>query len=296
MRSGARSGQETPPKMLSEQPGADAHRVRERDRDKRDRPGADESLAVWHRYKASGDVGLRNRLVLTYLPLVKHIAYKKLRELPACCELDDLISAGILSLMSALDRYDPGKGAALEPFLWTRIHGSVLDELRRRDWAPRSLRRLERDLADARTTFNDLHRRSPTLDELAAMVSMTPTEVRDKEREIEHSSLTSLNSLVLTEGEPTMELVDTLEAEDERTDPEQMAARQETKEQFRRGFGQLSEREREIAILLYVKELTMREVGEVMDVSESRISQIHGRLKARVRELAQAESSRAEAA
>ena len=69
-----------------------------------------------------------------------------MRELPASCEVEDLISCGIETLIAAIDRYDPAKGAGLEPYLWTRIHGSVLDELRRRDWAPRSLRRLEREI------------------------------------------------------------------------------------------------------------------------------------------------------
>ena len=83
-----------------------------------ERPTADQSFALWEQYKASGDISLRNRLVLTYVPLVKHIVYKKLRELPASCEVDDLISCGIETLIGAIDRYDPSKGASLEPYLW----------------------------------------------------------------------------------------------------------------------------------------------------------------------------------
>jgi RNA polymerase sigma factor for flagellar operon FliA len=250
----------------------------------RDRPTADQSLALWKQYKASGDLSLRNRLVLTYVPLVKHIVYKKLRELPASCEVEDLISCGIESLIGALDRYDPAKGAGLEPYLWTRIHGSVLDELRRRDWAPRSLRRLERDLKQARETFTGVHGRPPTRDELAGMVNMAPAELREKEQEIANSDLTSLSSLVVTEGETAIELVDTLETEDASTDPEHVAAWDEAKEKFRRAFELLPPREREVAVLLYVKNLTLREIGEVLDVSESRVSQIHSQLKRRIRE------------
>ena len=255
------------------------------------RPTADEALAVWRRYKATGDLGLRNRLVLTYLPLVKHAAYKKLRELPVSCEVDHLISAGIVGLIGALDLDDPDKGAGLEPYLWTRIHGSVLDELRKRDWASRSLRRLERDLTQARKSFTAIHKRPPTTEELADMVNMTPSELRSKEGEIANSDVTSLSSLVLTDGETAIELVETLETEDETTDPEQMAARQQAKERFRLAFEKLSPREREIAILLYVKEMTLREIGEVIGVSESRISQIHRQLKGRIRELLDDESS-----
>ncbi|HEX2231956.1 MAG TPA: FliA/WhiG family RNA polymerase sigma factor [Thermoleophilaceae bacterium] len=245
---------------------------------------ADRSIAVWEEYRRSGNRSLRNRLVLTYVPLVKHVVYKKLRELPVSCEADELISCGIEGLIAALDQYDPRKGAGLEPYLWTRIHGAVLDELRRRDWAPRSLRRLERDIRKAREQFTGAHGRPPTRQELADLVSLTPRELRDREREIENSDMTSLSSLVVGEGETAVELVDTLETDDETTDPEHMAEVQHTKSRFRRAFAQLSEREQEVAVLLYVKNLTLREIGEVLGVSESRVSQIHGQLKRRVRD------------
>jgi RNA polymerase sigma factor for flagellar operon FliA len=246
--------------------------------------GAEQTLALWEEYQRTRDLSLRNRLVLTYVPLVKHVVYKKLRELPASCEAEDLISCGIESLIAALDLYEPQKGAGLEPYLWTRIHGAVLDELRRRDWVPRSLRRLERDIKRARMTFSAANERPPTQDELAGMLSLTSRELRDKQREIANADLTSLSALVASEGESAIELVDTLGSEDEAADPEQMAARAEVRDRFRRAFETLPEREREVAILLYVKSLTLREIGAVLGVSESRVSQIHGRLKRRMRE------------
>ena len=252
--------------------------------------GAEQALAIWREYQRTRDLRLRNRLVLTYVPLVKHVVYKKLRELPASCEAEYLIACGIESLIRALELYDPDKGAGLEPYLWTRIHGAVLDELRRRDWVPRSLRRLERDLKRAQQTFATAHGRPPTHDELAAMLSLTPQELRDKEHQIANADLTSLSSLVASEGESAIELVDTLGSDDETTDPESMAARSETRALFRRAFEPLPEREREVAILLYVKNLTLREIGEVLGVSESRVSQIHSRLKLRLRERLDSES------
>ncbi len=242
------------------------------------------SEELWQQYKATGDVEVRNRLVLTYVPLVKHIVYKKIRELPPSCEVEDLISCGIESLIGAIDRYDPGKGASLEPYLWTRIHGAVLDELRRRDWAPRSLRRLERDLVRAQETFTGAHGRRPTREELADMLNLTVSELRDKEYEIRRSDLTSLSSLAVADGESGVELIETLEADDPALDPELQAAREEARAKFRRAFERLSPREREVAILLYVQNLTLREIGEVLEVSESRVSQIHSQLKQRIRE------------
>ena len=246
---------------------------------------AEEALRVWKQFRATRDVSLRNRLVLTYVPLVKHVVYKKVRELPASCEAEDLISCDIESLIAALDLYDPDKGAGLEPYLWTRIHGAVLDELRRRDWAPRSLRRLERELKRARTTFMGAHGRQPTRDELAGMLSMTTDELQDKQHEIENSDLTSLSSLVMSEGDTTIELVDTLESGDLMSDPEHMATRADARRRFRRAFDALPERDREVAVLLYVQHLTLREIGEVLGVSESRVSQLHGQLKRRIREV-----------
>jgi RNA polymerase sigma factor for flagellar operon FliA len=239
---------------------------------------------LWHQYKATGDVALRNRLVLTYVPLVKHIVYKKIRELPPSCEVDDLISCGIETLIGAIDRWDPEKGASLEPFLWTRIHGAVLDELRRRDWAPRSLRRLERDMTRAQETFTGAHGRPPTRGELAGMMNMTSAELSAKEYEIRRSDLTSLSSFAVAEGESAIELIETIEADDPHVDPVQRVARGEARAKFRRAFERLSPREREVAVLLYVQNLTLREIGEVLEVSESRVSQIHSQLKQRIRE------------
>jgi RNA polymerase sigma factor FliA len=239
---------------------------------------------LWREYKATGDVTLRNRLVLTYVPLVKHIVYKKIRELPPSCEVDDLISCGIESLIGAIDRWDPDKGAGLEPFLWTRIHGAVLDELRRRDWAPRSLRRLERDLQKAHETFTGAHGRPPSHSELAAMLNLSLAELAEKQYEIRRSDLTSLSSLAVADGESDIELIETIEADDPQGDPEAELARGEARATFRRAFERLSPREREVAVLLYVKNLTLREIGEVLEVSESRVSQIHSQLKKRIRE------------
>src|SRR5215211_3290563 len=98
------------------------------------RISAEAALALWKVYKESGDLQARNRLVMTYAPLVKYIVFKKVRELPARCEVEDFISCGLEALIASIDRYDPEKGATLEQFAWTRIHGAVLDELRRQDW------------------------------------------------------------------------------------------------------------------------------------------------------------------
>jgi RNA polymerase sigma factor for flagellar operon FliA len=243
------------------------------------RISSEDALALWSEYKTTGDLQARNRLVMTYAPLVKYIVFKKVRELPARCEVEDFISCGLEALIASIDRYDPEKGATLEQFAWTRIHGAVLDELRRQDWAPRSLRRWERDIHRTREQFTSLHGRRPTREELADMLAVSTDELRRHQDDIAVSDVTSLNTLVISDDETTVERIDTLAATDARLDPEQAATAQAGKDKFRRAFETLPQREREVAVLLYVKNLTLREIGEILGVSESRVCQIHSQLK-----------------
>src|SRR3954469_1411353 len=245
----------------------------------RRRVSADEALALWSEYKRTNDLQVRNRLVMTFAPLVKYIVFKKVRELPARCEVEDFISCGLEALIASIDRYDPAKGATLEQFAWTRIHGAVLDELRRQDWAPRSLRRWERDIHRAREQFSSLHNRRPSREELADMLAISAEELRRREDDIAVSDVTSLNTLVISDDETTVERMDTLASTDNRLDPEEAAAATHAKERFRRAFEALPKREREVAVLLYVKNLTLREIGDILGVSESRVCQIHSQLK-----------------
>jgi RNA polymerase sigma factor FliA len=240
---------------------------------------------LWDQYHASGDQKLRDRLVLTLAPMVKYIVYRKAREIPARCEVEDFVSCGLEALMRSIDRYDPARGATLEQYAWTRIHGAVLDELRRNDWAPRSLRRWERDITRARERFIALYGRSPSRDELAASVDLTTDELDRWLGDIQRSDVGSLNVLVMGEDDTSIERIDTLSSTDVDLDPERRAVRQNAKERFRAAFDQLPERERQVAVRLYLHNLTLREIGESLGVTESRVCQIHSQLRRRLREL-----------
>ena len=245
---------------------------------------SDDAMALWRDYQRNGDPRLRDRLVLTYAPLVKFIVYRKIGELPASCEVDDLVSAGLEALIKSLDRYDPEKGATLEQFVWTRIHGAVIDELRRSDWAPRSLRRWERDMRRVQTEFRAIHGRGPSAVELADALGMTLDQLEARRYDLVTSDVTSLNTLALAHDGGSAERIDMLESDDRTTNPERETAVADAKARFRAAFATLSGREREVAVLLYVKNLTLREIGEVLGVSESRVCQIHGELKGRLRQ------------
>jgi RNA polymerase sigma factor FliA len=244
-----------------------------------------EALTLWRRYKATGDPRVRDRLIMTYAPLVKHIVYRKIREVPSHQEADDYISRGLEALITSLDRYDPGKGATLEQFLWTRIHGAVLDELRRQDWAPRSVRRFDREVAKAARSFRAIHGREPRDQELADALAVSIEELRAHRADLIRADVGSLNATAAdADSNEGIERVELIESGDERLRPEHAAMISDTKRAFRKAFDTLDTREQEICILLYVKHLTLREVGEVLGVTESRVSQLHSGIRSKLRQ------------
>jgi RNA polymerase sigma factor for flagellar operon FliA len=248
------------------------------------RVSAADALTLWREYRESEDPRVRDRLVMTFAPMVKYIVFKKIREVPPHCEVEDFISCGLEALIASIDRYDPSRGATIEQYAWTRIHGAVLDELRRQDWAPRSLRRWQRDIAAARDRFMRSHRRPPSPTEIADSLGVTLAELRDREHEISVADLASLNTVVPSEEGTLVERIDTLESDNAEGDPEAAVGTTELKERFRQAFQALPRREREVAVLLYLKNLRLREVGEILGVSESRVCQIHTQLKQTLRD------------
>jgi RNA polymerase sigma factor for flagellar operon FliA len=247
------------------------------------RATAQEVEVLWLEYRRTGDRALRDRIVLTFSPLVKYIVFKKVREMPAHCDVEDFVSCGLEALIHCIDRFDPARGTTLEQYAWTRIHGAVLDELRRLDWAPRSVRRWERDVQKAVQTFTALHNRKPTTFELADALGVDERQLRRRLDKIAASDLTSLNQTILGEDHAEIERIDTIADEDELNDPMHAATVQDGKARFRAAFATLPAREREVIVLLYVKGLTLAEVGEVLGVTESRVCQIHGAVKRKLR-------------
>ena len=201
------------------------------------RLSSEDTLALWKEYRRTDDRAVRDRLVLTFAPLVKYIVYKKVREMPARCEVEDFISCGLEALIQSIERYDPAKGATLEQYAWTRIHGAVLDELRRQDWAPRSVRRWERDIERAADEFTTLHGRRPTQRGAGrgAWAPPSPSCASAATRSPQ-SDLTSLNTLVLSDDETTIERIDTIASTDVSADPLHAAAKEQAKDKFREAF------------------------------------------------------------
>ncbi|HEV3047599.1 MAG TPA: FliA/WhiG family RNA polymerase sigma factor [Solirubrobacteraceae bacterium] len=253
-------------------------------RSKLAKPSALQVRSLWQQYKRTGDRAARDRLIFALTPMVRHIVRRTVRALPPSCDLEDFLSAGIEALIQTIERYDPGKGASLEQYAWTRVQGAVIDELRRHDWAPRSLRRDERAINNARTAFASEHERQPDRRELAARLGMTAEELRRRLDQVALAEVGSLNALIQSDEGGAIERIDMLPSADRDADPEIMAERGAAKERFRAAFAQLGEQQREVAVLLYARGLNLREAGERLGVSESRICQVHTQLRSRLYE------------
>ena len=247
------------------------------------RISAPEALALWQQYRRTGDIAIRDRIIFTFTPMVRYIVYRKIREIPAQCDVEDFLSCGLEALIRSIERYDPDKGATLEQFAWTRVHGAVLDELRRHDWAPRSLRRTERAINAAQRRFTEEHERRPTRDELAQELDISPAQLASHYDELALAEVGSLNQTVHSDDDTDIERIDTLHSEDTLADPVASAERNEMSERLRAAFSTLSSREQQVAVLLYVENWTLRDIGTRLGVSESRVCQIHSELRRRLR-------------
>lgn len=248
------------------------------------RLGPAEAEALWRAWHSDRDVSARDRLVLSYAPMVKYLASRKARALPSHCELDDLVSCGLMALIAAVDRFDPGKGATFEQYAWTRVSGAIMDELRRQDWVPRSARRLERQADSARERFAAREGRAPTETELAQALAVDVDELRDRLAELERAEIVSLNARVRSSDDSPAEIGETIESGTIDDHPEHSLLASERGAVVREAIANLSERERDVLTLVHVHRVGGAEIGRMLGVSESRVSQILASARERIRQ------------
>jgi RNA polymerase sigma factor FliA len=242
---------------------------------------------LWRRYKESGDPRARERLVLAYSPLVKYVAGRMSSGLPAHVEEADLISYGLLGLIPAIERFDPSREIRFETFAITRIKGSIIDELRSLDWVPRSVRAKAREIERANAKLEHRLRRAPTDEEMAAELEISVEDFQESLVRISNSSVVALDALwtVSDSSGDQVSLLDTIQDESA-ADPEQEMDLTDMKDRLADAIARLPEREKLVVALYYYENLTLREIGEVLGVTESRVSQLHTkavlRLKSRL--------------
>jgi RNA polymerase sigma factor for flagellar operon FliA len=236
---------------------------------------ADETLTLWYDYRESRDRSVRDRLILTYAPLVKFVAGRVGASLPSHVDEQDLVSYGLLGLIGAIERFDPDREIKFETYAMARIRGAIIDELRSLDWVPRSVRTRARQIERAIGVLEKELMRAPTDDEIAGKIGLTKAELEDSLTEISRSSVAALDELWSPSGGgDQIALIDTIEDETG-PDPEVTFEQSEIKEALAEAIAGLPEREKLVVTLYYYEELTLREIGEVLGVTESRVSQLH---------------------
>jgi RNA polymerase sigma factor FliA len=229
---------------------------------------------AWKTYVVTRCPEIKDKLILEYLPIVKYVASRMLLTLPSSVEYDDLVSAGVLGLIGSLERYDINQGVKFETFVLPRIKGAILDELRTLDWAPRSLRSKARKLDRAMTELEKELGRNATDEEVAERLEMDYDQFYYLQNEINSAALLSLDGTFQDDMENKNCMYDVIKnnlVENPLSNIEQ----REFKKVLMDVIDHLPEQEKLVIALYYYEELTLREIGKVMSITESRVSQIH---------------------
>ena len=224
---------------------------------------------IWAEYRATGEAGLRNRLVLQYAPLVKYVAGRLRTRMPDSVDPDDLVSDGVLGLMDAIERFEPARGLSFQTFAVPRIRGAIIDGMRSMDFVPRSVRDKLRAVQRAQVLLEERLGRLPEDTEVASEVGIPVQQLRDLSRQA-NSNHASLDDF---------DLADELSsAADHKVEQGDVNA------SLMRVVDQLAERDQVIIALYYFEGLTLAEIGQVLGVTESRVSQVHRRATTTLRE------------
>ncbi len=226
-------------------------------------------------YTADGKIN-RNSVIEQYLPLVRRQAFSLKVRLPAGVDVDDLIQAGVEGLLSCVDRFDAESGVAFSTYAHQRIRGAMIDELRSRDWLPRSVRRSGRELESTLRRLEQELGRPPEEREVAAALDMSLAEYQQLLLDTNNGLVLSYDD-VLTDN-PNLETSD-----DETPAPEAQVSNDQLKQLLMAAIDALPEREKLVMTLYYQEELNLKEIGAVLDVTESRVSQLHSQAIKRIR-------------
>ena len=238
--------------------------------------------ALWARYRGEGNSDARARLLDGYLGLVRHCARELVRRGIGAMEYEELVSAGTVGLIQALEGFDPGRRLAFSTYAMPRIRGAMLDELRTRDWLPRGVRARSRKIAHATSQLQHQLGRAPEAHEIAARLEVDEDTLRRWVQEAHGGELVPLEAL---ESEDDIEgrAADAITGRGGR-DPHDVLAEREALERLRDSFAALPQKDRLVLTLSYYEELTLRQIGEVLHITESRVSQIRTRALRRLRD------------
>jgi RNA polymerase sigma factor for flagellar operon FliA len=238
----------------------------------------EELAKLWIEFKRTRDVRIKNILSEEYLPIVRYVADKMIERLPHNVQVEDLVSAGVFGLFDAVEKFDLERGVKFETYCVGRVRGAMLDELRHMDWVPRLTRARANKLEEAYTKLERANGRAPTDIELAKELRISVDALDELYREVSGASIVTLQRRAL-DKDPNQLGVDIME--DEKIEgPFPANSRKDLVEFCKK---KLSVKERNILVMYYFEDLTLKEIGTILDLSESRVCQLHAKLITRLR-------------
>ena len=238
---------------------------------------------LWELYRKNQDPKIRDMFVKQYAPLVKYVAGKVAVGMPHNVDFDDLVGFGVFGLIDAINKYDPDKQVKFKTYAVTRIRGAIFDELRSIDWVPRSVRQKSREIEDTVHRLEASLGRSATDKEIAAELGMSESDFQKTMMKISGTSILSLNDVWYTSEEnDSISIVDSIESP-QSLNPDTIVEKEEIKRVIVQAIDELPEKEKKVLVLYYYEDLTLKEIGKVLEVTESRISQLHTKAIIRLR-------------
>lgn len=234
---------------------------------------------VWKAYYSKKDPSLRNEIIVKYMPLVKHIVKKLIVSDAAQSEYEDLISQGVIGLIDAIEKYQPSKGVKFETYATLRIRGEIIDYLRKKDWMPRSLKKKYKKIEETVETLQQKYNREPTVEEITKACGLDETDVLRTLNYINVSSINSLEEAI--ENNLKVHAISDVDFKN----PEEELLYEELKRKLAHAIESLPEKERLVITLYYYEDLNYKDIGKILNLTESRISQIHTKAIRRIREM-----------
>jgi RNA polymerase sigma factor for flagellar operon FliA len=249
-----------------------------------DRPAEEQTEeALWIEYRRERDPKIREAFIKQYAPLVKYVAGKVAVGMPHNIEFDDLVGFGVFGLLDAIDKFDPDKNVKFKTYAVTRIRGAIFDELRSIDWVPRSVRQKTREVEDTIGALEAQLGRTATDQEIAKALGMDENEFLKTMMKISGTSILSLNDVWFSGDEnDKVSIGDSIESPSS-LNPDVIVEKEEIRRVIAEAINELPDKEKKILVLYYYEDLTLKEIGQVLEVTESRVSQLHTKAILRLR-------------
>lgn len=236
-----------------------------------------EEDALWKELYQTKSTKIRDKFIRQYMPLVKYVAGKVIIGMPGNVEYDDLVSFGQFGLLDAITKYDASKGVKFKTYAVTRIRGAIYDELRQIDWVPRSIRQKAREIETTVAALEARLGRNASDEEIAQSLNISVEEYHKTMMKVARTSVISLNDVWhSSDDNESISIADTIEAPTS-LNPDTIIEREEKKLAVERAIKELPEKERLVIMMYYLEDLTFKEIGQVLDVCESRVSQLHSK-------------------